>query len=63
MNYDVKLKTNTSEMLFGNQKIFFLIKLRGMPRINDVGRDPVERVNQVGELIWLVASPDRNRGT
>ena len=45
---DVKLKANTYEMLFGSQRIFFLLKLRGMPRINDVGRDPVERDNQVG---------------
>ena len=45
---DVKLKANTYEMLFGSQRIFFLLKLRGMPRINDVGRDPEERDNQVG---------------
>ena len=45
-------------MLFGNQKIFFLIKLRGMPRINDVGRDLVERDNQVGGTN-LVGRPTR----
>ena len=55
---DKKLKANTYEMLFGNQKIFFLIKLRGMPRINDVGRDPVERDNQVGGTN-LVGRPTR----